>query len=131
MVRLLSIGRGCPAGREHWKEELAWANSIFGPSCNYEAPESRFADGRQIPAGVLGELTGITEALTEEISWQDGDVVLIDNSRVMHGRRAITGSRRTIVKRAEFRRVRREDQGQLCRTKNTTSGPFAGFSMSS
>lgn len=85
-----------------WSEELAWANSIFGPSYNYEAPEIKFADGRQIPASVLNEVAGITEAVTEEITWEDGDIVLIDNSRVMHGRRPITDTRRTIVNAQSF-----------------------------
>ncbi len=88
-----------------WSEEPVWANSLFGPSYNYEAPQIRFADGRDIPQDVLDELARITEEVTEEIAWQDGDVVLIDNSRVMHGRRAITDSRRMIVNAQSFAAV--------------------------
>ncbi|MEY9845327.1 alpha-ketoglutarate-dependent taurine dioxygenase [Streptacidiphilus sp. BW17] len=84
-----------------WSEDTTWANSIFGPSYNYETPEIRFEHG-PIPREVLDELARITEEVTEEIAWQDGDVVLIDNSRVMHGRRPITDTRRTIVNAQSF-----------------------------
>ncbi len=85
-----------------WSDAPVWANSIFGPSYNYETPVIHFADGREIPRDVLDEMARITEEVTEEIAWQDGDVVLIDNSRVMHGRRPITDSRRTIVNAQSF-----------------------------
>lgn len=80
-----------------WSGKLAWANSILGPSYNYEAPQITFDDGSPIPGEVVDEYTAVTESLIEEISWQDGDIVLIDNSRVMHGRRAITDPDRTIL----------------------------------
>ncbi|MTD57959.1 TauD/TfdA family dioxygenase [Amycolatopsis pithecellobii] len=80
-----------------WSSRVAWANSILGPSFNYEAPDIRFADGTRIPDDAVAEYTEVTEKLTEEIAWQDGDIVLIDNSRVMHGRRAITDPDRTIL----------------------------------
>ncbi len=85
-----------------WSEKIAWANSIFGPSYNYEAPVIRFRDGGPLPEALLARLRTITEEVTEEIDWQDGDVVLIDNSRVMHGRRAISDTARTIVNAQSF-----------------------------
>jgi alpha-ketoglutarate-dependent taurine dioxygenase len=75
---------------------LAWANSIFGPSYNYEAPRIFFADGRDIPVELLEEMRTLTEKLTFNIDWQDGDIALIDNTRVMHGRRAIEDTGRKI-----------------------------------
>jgi alpha-ketoglutarate-dependent taurine dioxygenase len=76
---------------------ISWANSIFGPSYNYDEPDIRLADGHSIPETVLQECREVSDSVTEEINWQDGDVVLIDNSRVMHGRRAITDPDRTIL----------------------------------
>ncbi|MDG4809338.1 AMP-binding protein [Micromonospora sp. WMMD1120] len=75
----------------------AWANSIFGPSYNYEQPVITFADGSDIPQALLDEAAKVTEAVTEEVDWQDGDVVVIDNSRVMHGRREILDPRRVVL----------------------------------
>ncbi|NDY91827.1 AMP-binding protein [Ideonella livida] len=75
---------------------LAFANSLLGPSYHYERPRITFADGRALPADLLAEVQQVTEALTENIDWQTGDVVLIDNTRVMHGRRAIDDPSRRI-----------------------------------
>ncbi|WP_165485768.1 TauD/TfdA family dioxygenase [Frankia sp. Cppng1_Ct_nod] len=80
-----------------WSTRTAWANSILGPSFNYEAPDIRFSDGSTLPADIVTEYTALTEAVTEEVQWQDGDIVLIDNSRVMHGRRVVTDFDRAIL----------------------------------
>ncbi|MFJ2579537.1 TauD/TfdA family dioxygenase [Kitasatospora aureofaciens] len=78
-------------------ERLSWANSIFGPSYNYEAPRITFAqDGEELPTALLDEMRTLTEKITEDLAWEDGDVALIDNTRVMHGRRAILDTDRTI-----------------------------------
>ncbi|MCW5253058.1 TauD/TfdA family dioxygenase [Streptomyces sp. SHP 1-2] len=74
----------------------AFANSILGPSNNYETPRITFADGTEFGAGLLDEVREVSGALTENLEWADGDVALIDNTRVMHGRRAITDPDRTI-----------------------------------
>ncbi|MFJ8577848.1 TauD/TfdA family dioxygenase [Micromonospora sp. NPDC093277] len=75
---------------------LAFANSILGPSYNYEKPRITFADGTEFSAELAKEVEERTAALTENIEWQDGDVALIDNTRVMHGRRDILDPARTI-----------------------------------
>lgn len=74
----------------------AWANSIFGPSYNYERPVITFADGSEISPALLDEADRVTRNMTEDIDWRDGDVVIIDNTRVMHGRREILDPQRTI-----------------------------------
>ncbi|WP_169314344.1 TauD/TfdA family dioxygenase [Streptomyces piniterrae] len=74
----------------------AFANSILGPSNHYEKPRITFTDGNDIPASVLAELEKVTDAQTEQLDWVDGDIALIDNTRVMHGRRPIVDARRTI-----------------------------------
>ncbi|CAB3746818.1 TauD/TfdA family dioxygenase [Paraburkholderia humisilvae] len=73
-----------------------FANSLFGPSNHYEKPEITFANGGAIPQALLVELEALCERFTAEIGWQTGDVVLIDNTRVMHGRRAIEDKARSI-----------------------------------
>jgi hypothetical protein len=56
-------------------------------------------DGRVV--GVIGqdeieELRGLAETCTHEINWQDGDIAVLDNTRVMHGRRAIVDTNRQL-----------------------------------
>ena len=77
-------------------ERLAFANSILGPSFNYEKPTIAFHDGEPIPSAMLAEIESASTSCTENIEWRHGDVLLIDNTRVMHGRRAIVDPSRTI-----------------------------------
>lgn len=72
-------------------EQQAFANAILGPSFNYEAPKITLANGDEVSNELKEELSLLAEKFTHEMNWQDGDVVLIDNKRVMHGRRAIEG----------------------------------------
>ncbi|SFR48661.1 TauD/TfdA family dioxygenase [Litoreibacter janthinus] len=68
---------------------MAFANAILGPSHNYEPPVYTLDDGSIISSAEIEDLRVIAERCTIEINWQDGDVAVIDNTRVMHGRRAI------------------------------------------
>ncbi|MBL4750198.1 MAG: TauD/TfdA family dioxygenase [Amylibacter sp.] len=68
---------------------LAFANAILGPSHNYEAPTYTLEDGSKVSNDEIEKLREIAETCTVEINWQDGDIAIIDNTRVMHGRRAI------------------------------------------
>ena len=67
----------------------AFANAILGPSHNYEPPVYTLEDGSTVLSDEVEELRDIAETCTVEINWQDGDVAVIDNTRIMHGRRAI------------------------------------------
>lgn len=69
--------------------KLAFANALLGPSFNYEAPDYRYQDGMPVNRTDLDEVAEIAESITEELAWQDGDILVLDNRRVMHGRRAI------------------------------------------
>lgn len=82
--------------RTLFSDRPSFANSILGPSYNYERPRITFADGTPFSDGLLAELSDVTESVTENIEWRNGEVVLIDNTRVMHGRRAIKDPVRTI-----------------------------------
>ena len=67
----------------------AFANAILGPSHNYEPPVYTLEDGSNVSGNEIEDLRGIAEASTVEINWQDDDIAVIDNTRIMHGRRAI------------------------------------------
>ena len=60
-----------------------------------------FDDGQPIPTELVNDLTAIVEPLTYSIKWQAGDLVMIDNTRMMHGRRGFeANSERTVFYRA-------------------------------
>ena len=50
-------------------------------------------DGRPVPELWLDAVRTAAAAHTYDIRWRRGDVILLDNSRFMHGRRAITDPR--------------------------------------
>lgn len=50
-------------------------------------------DGEPIPESMLAPVREAANRLTIDIPWQAGDVVLLDNSRWLHGRRAIFDAR--------------------------------------
>jgi len=56
-----------------------------------------FGYNSPIPKDGLNLITQLSEDFTYDLDWQDGDVVLIDNYRVMHGRRPYKGDRKRQV----------------------------------
>lgn len=79
-----------------FSEAAAFANSLLGPSNNYEAPVIRFADGAEISEPLWQEIAEATDRTTWDIDWRHGDVAIIDNTRYMHGRRPIVDRARRI-----------------------------------
>ncbi|MBE8986036.1 TauD/TfdA family dioxygenase [Nostoc sp. LEGE 12450] len=55
-----------------------------------------FEDDSEIPEEVVSELNQIAEKITTEISWRKGDILMIDNTRILHGRRAFADDQRDI-----------------------------------
>ncbi|OKI92980.1 TauD/TfdA family dioxygenase [Kitasatospora sp. CB01950] len=63
-----------------------------------ELPQSvTFADGSPIPDEYVVEIRERGLSLARDVDWQRGDVLLIDNIALAHGRRAFAGSRRVLV----------------------------------
>lgn len=59
----------------------------------------RLEDGSKIPREVIAEIDAVAADLTVSLPWQAGDFALVDNTRMMHGRRAFTDAERTIYAR--------------------------------
>ncbi len=76
--------------------QSGFANAVLGPSHNYQPPRYRLADGSEVSAAEIEEIRDIAETATHEINWQDGDIAILDNTRVMHGRRAIADANRNL-----------------------------------
>lgn len=87
-----------------YSQEKAFVNNILPVTTQEEIQGSkaslvRFEDGSKIPSEVISELKEVTEKLTINVSWQPGDIVLVDNSRMLHGRRAFADNQREIYVR--------------------------------
>ncbi|OED36728.1 hypothetical protein AB833_26245 [Chromatiales bacterium (ex Bugula neritina AB1)] len=79
-----------PVRRSPFSANRAFANAVLGPSFNYQPPEYRLASGEILSKEQIENLREFAEARTGEIAWHDSDILLLDNWRMMHGRRAIT-----------------------------------------
>ncbi|MBL0385641.1 TauD/TfdA family dioxygenase [Tumebacillus sp. ITR2] len=60
-----------------------------------------YGDGTPIEEEVAAALRAATEAETIAFPWQRGDLLMLDNMLVSHGRNSFTGERRTLVAMGE------------------------------
>lgn len=56
-----------------------------------------FGDGGEIASAAMQQVRKAIDAETQRFDWQAGDVLLLDNFRVAHGREAFRGSRRILA----------------------------------
>jgi hypothetical protein len=84
-----------PTGRSG---ELGFLNSVENV-CEYAdrvQTSVSFADGEPISAAVLADIGKAALAAATPIKWQPADVVIIDNSRLLHGRTSFEGDARVL-----------------------------------
>lgn len=60
-----------------------------------------YGDGTPIEDAVLDEIRGVYQQETVQFRWQVGDVLMLDNMLVAHGRNPFVGPRRILVAMAE------------------------------
>lgn len=56
-----------------------------------------FGDGSVIDTQAMARVIALADTLSFDLAWQAGDVALVDNSLVMHGRRPFQGERRVLA----------------------------------
>ncbi len=56
-----------------------------------------FGDGSEIPESSMAVAIELADELSFDIPWQSGDVALVDNYLVMHGRRPFQGERKVLA----------------------------------
>lgn len=68
-----------------------------------ELPRNAFyGDGEPIPDEVLDTIRGIYSSAARAFTWQRGDVLVVDNFLMSHGRESFVGPRRILVAMAEL-----------------------------
>lgn len=85
--------------RPMFHDELAFGNFLLFARDFLGLPNfPRLDDGQPVPSEWLDAVREAAAPITYALSWQRGDILILDNSRYMHGRRAIADPRdRTIA----------------------------------
>ena len=83
-----------------WAFESGWIKKTFESDFGERCPMIvRMEDGSRIPADILDEIRETAESLTVNVEWNAGEVLMIDNLSVLHGRRESLNSAREIFVR--------------------------------
>jgi alpha-ketoglutarate-dependent taurine dioxygenase len=97
LTPVLSAVRDIGGGRKAFFNQLIAAFCGWSDSRNDAERTVVFGDGEAITAGHMECPIALSEELVYDHVWQAGDVVLLDNFRVMHGRRPFSGKRRVLA----------------------------------
>lgn len=81
-----------------WGGQPAFVNSLLHAIDSTRRPDiGDYGLRTEIPAAVVSELRDLTARLAFWIEWKQGDIAMIDNTRVMHARRPFGGRREIIA----------------------------------
>jgi len=94
---VLPAVRRSPTGRESFFNQLIAAHGGWKDRRNDPSKAVTFGDGTPLDQDAMSVAAELAESLTFEIAWQQGDVALVDNYSVMHGRRPFVGTRRVLA----------------------------------
>lgn len=93
-------------------ERKTFFNQLIAAFCGWKdsrndpAAAIRHGDGTMLDADAVKVAGEISEELAYDHVWQPGDIVLIDNTVVMHARRPFRGTRKVLASLAEKRTQR-------------------------
>jgi len=89
--------RNIGGDEESFFNQLIAAFKGWEDARNDPSKSVRHGDGSAIDVAALNRAIEIADELTYDLNWRTGDVVLINNFRVMHGRKPYTGQRRVVA----------------------------------
>jgi len=93
----LPVIRQARDGREVFFNQLIAAFCGWQDSRNEARKSITFGDGSDIPIAAMEQAVEISEEIVFDTPWQTGDVALVDNFLVMHGRRPFKGKRKVLA----------------------------------
>jgi hypothetical protein len=94
---VLPAVKALPDGSESFYNQLIAAHLGWKSTGSGKSEMLTFGNGDAIPIASLTALASIAAEFTVPVMWQNGDVALVDNHRVMHGRYPYSGSRKRTV----------------------------------
>lgn len=84
-----------------WAPGVSFANSVVVHGTPQE-PGTFLADGSPVTNDMKRELLLVASELSVNVQWNAGDVVMVDNTRMMHGRMPFTDPARKILVRMGY-----------------------------
>ena len=84
-------------GRQVFFNQLIAAFRGWKDTRNDPSKSIRFGDGAPLDVDAVMRVCDMADEMAWDIPWQAGDVALVDNYLVMHGRRPFEGSRRVLA----------------------------------
>jgi alpha-ketoglutarate-dependent taurine dioxygenase len=94
---VLPAVREASNGRQVFFNQLIAAFRGWKDARNAAEKSIRFGDDSEISAEAMAKAIEIGDTLSFDIPWQTGDIALVDNFLVMHGRRPFEGQRRVLA----------------------------------
>lgn len=90
--------------KPRWTDQDAFVNSILLVLWQEEAVGTkrsivRMEDGSEIPPEMLKEVRDVSDRLTRGVKWQPGQLVMVDNTRMLHGRNSFEDRNREVYVR--------------------------------
>lgn len=90
------------SGREVFFNQLIAAFCGWKDNRNDPSKSIRHGDGTPLDTDAVQVAIKLSEELAFDLSWQVGDVAIIDNTIVMHARRTFRGQRKVVASLAEM-----------------------------
>jgi len=90
--------------KPRWTNQDAFVNSILLVLWQEEAVGTkrsivRMEDGSEIPAEILKQVRDVSDRLTRAVKWKPGQIVMVDNTRMLHGRNSFEDRNREVYVR--------------------------------
>ena len=84
-------------GRKVFFNQLIAAYRGWKDSRNQGSKKIQFGDGSGISGELMNTVCELAENITHDHFWEKGDLLLVDNFLVMHGRRPFVGTRKVLA----------------------------------
>ena len=94
---VLPAVRGLGSGKKSFFNQLIAAFRGWSDSRNTPSKSVTFGDGTPITGSDMDVAIKLSDELSYDHQWQAGDVVLVDNFTVMHGRKPFEGKRKVLA----------------------------------
>jgi hypothetical protein len=102
---ILACVRELSPGRHAFFNQLIAAYTGWKDTRNDPSKAITFGDGGTLDPEAMKFAIETGERLIFDVPWQQGDVTLIDNFKVMHGRRTFSGTRKVLASLAAMERA--------------------------